>query len=421
MGDKLPPFFRVTADDQGGIAVVVVLNAIIVTCVVSGIRALIANKQRIGFQTDDITFYIAGLFGNISAICVYHAVLSGLGKRIDAVSAENLDSFYKLIYCVHLFSILSMTFAKVSVVLLMKRITLTAERSWGIVLVSCCLWGVFSFLAFAFQCGIPGPWVYVPSQCTTRGKLQYPVIVLNIVTDVILSVGMLPTVWKLRAPLETRVTVMILFALRLFVPALSIGELAAVAASLGDPDQTYASQPRIIWLTTVTVSSVLIATIPRTNSFWASLVTGKASVGITEHEFEYSGSRPSEQGIKLSQLIPFSRRSRDKSEFPSKISWKMDDVREHGGPPSVPHFGGGPDERPRSEDELQLVPKHKSSFRTSVYAQGLGGDPVTERSGRGSTSDDGSMQRESSQNSIRQSEGVWVKREVEVQVENDHT
>ncbi|TVY87234.1 hypothetical protein LAWI1_G008030 [Lachnellula willkommii] len=215
MGDKLPPFFRVTADDHGGIAVVVVLNAIIVTCVVSGIRALIANKQRIGFQTDDITFYIAGLFGNISAICVYHAVLSGLGKRIDAVSAENLDSFYKLIYCVHLFSILSMTFAKVSVVLLMKRITLTAERSWGIVLVSCCLWGVFSFLAFAFQCGVPDPWVYVPSQCTTRGKLQYPVIVLNIVTDVILSVGMLPTVWKLRAPLETRVTVMILFALRL--------------------------------------------------------------------------------------------------------------------------------------------------------------------------------------------------------------
>jgi hypothetical protein len=108
-----------------------------------------------------------------------------------------------------------MTFAKVSVVLLMKRITQTTNRAWNIVLGLCCLWGVFSFLAFAFQCGIPEPWVFVPSQCTTRGYLQYPVIILNIVTDVILSVGMLPTIWKLKAPFNTRITVMVLFALRL--------------------------------------------------------------------------------------------------------------------------------------------------------------------------------------------------------------
>ena len=119
------------------------------------------------------------------------------------------------IYCVHLLSILSMTFAKVSVVLLMRRITQATTRIWDIVMGSCCLWGVFSFLAFAFQCGLPKPWVYEPLQCTTRGKLQYPIIVLNIVTDVILSVGMLPSLWKLKAPFETRVTVMILFALRL--------------------------------------------------------------------------------------------------------------------------------------------------------------------------------------------------------------
>jgi len=95
----------------------------------------------------------------------------------------------------------------------------------------------------------------------------------------------------------------------------------------------------------------------------------------------------------------------------------MDDIRELGGSPSVPQSGDEP-ERPGSEDQLQLVPKHKSNIHTSVYAQGLRGEPATERSGRGSsrsTSDDGS-----SQHSIRQGNGVWVKREVNVQVETDH-
>ena len=61
MDEKIPPFFRITDDDQGGIAVVVAVNAIIVSSVVCGIRSLVAGKQHIGFQADDVTFYIAGV------------------------------------------------------------------------------------------------------------------------------------------------------------------------------------------------------------------------------------------------------------------------------------------------------------------------------------------------------------------------
>ena len=61
MDGKSPPFFRVTDDDQGGIAVVVALNVIIVSSLVCGIRALVAVRQHIGFQADDVTFYIAGV------------------------------------------------------------------------------------------------------------------------------------------------------------------------------------------------------------------------------------------------------------------------------------------------------------------------------------------------------------------------
>jgi hypothetical protein len=118
-------------------------------------------------------------------------------------------------YSAQLTSILSMTSAKVSVVLLIKRITQTDNRAWNLSLVLVWIWGIFSFLALAFQCQMPKPWIFVPAQCTTHGYLQYPVIILNIITDAILATGMLPTIWKLNIARDTRVTVMTLFGIRL--------------------------------------------------------------------------------------------------------------------------------------------------------------------------------------------------------------
>jgi hypothetical protein len=118
-------------------------------------------------------------------------------------------------YTAHILSILSMFFAKISVVMLFKRIAPTVNRSFKLGLLLCVTWGVFSVFAIAFQCQLPEPWVFMPSQCSTHGYLQIPVIGLNMVTDAILAVGILPTIWKLNMPQETRVTVMTLFGLRL--------------------------------------------------------------------------------------------------------------------------------------------------------------------------------------------------------------
>ena len=99
--------------------------------------------------------------------------------------------------------------------MLLKRITQIHSNSYKFGLIMVVIWGTFSFLALAFQCQLPEPWVFVPSQCNTHGRLQYPVIILNILTDGVLAMGMLPTIWKLNLGLNIRVTVMILFGIRL--------------------------------------------------------------------------------------------------------------------------------------------------------------------------------------------------------------
>jgi hypothetical protein len=175
----------------------------------------------------------------------------------------------------------------------------------------------------------------------------------------------------------------------------------------------------------VTVSSVIIATIPRTNTFWTSLGTGKATVGITEHEFELSGgSQPtgSGSGHKLSKLLPFSRDKKNKSDYPANISWPLNEDSDLAGNHSKPQsrIAEESEQRPESEDQLQLVPKHIADVNTRVYAEGVGSRGTVERSESRSTTYNESSQRVSSQSSMRQSNasGVWVKKEVNVQVEH---
>lgn len=114
MDEKLPPFFQVSDSDQGGFAVIVALCTIVVSSTVSAIRCVVTTRQRAGFQLDDATFYIAcvstarsGLLsgsltkstqflGNASSICIYRAVLAGLGKRIETLSPQSLALYYKV-------------------------------------------------------------------------------------------------------------------------------------------------------------------------------------------------------------------------------------------------------------------------------------------------------------------------------------
>jgi hypothetical protein len=49
-------------------------------------------------------------------------------------------------------------------------------------------------------------------QCATHGNMQYPVIIFNVMTDIVLATGILPTVWKLNTSRDARIAVILLFA-----------------------------------------------------------------------------------------------------------------------------------------------------------------------------------------------------------------
>lgn len=128
--------------------------------------------------------------------------------------------------------------AKVSIVLLYQRIA-PQQASVGILFLYGCIavWFIFAIFVQALQCG--GSVVFTPDQCLD-GKLQYPSIILNIITDALLSFWMAPRIWSLQSATKARVVPIILFGLRIFVCFVAIAQLVVYAFNIGREDQTWA-------------------------------------------------------------------------------------------------------------------------------------------------------------------------------------
>jgi hypothetical protein len=113
-----------------------------------------------------------------------------------------------------------MTFSKASIALLLRRLSVYHSSVFcsSTPIAGICIWAVFSLLASTFQCGLPTPWRATPSQCPARVGLLSTVGILNIITDAVLAVYIIPGVWRLESMAKhVRLTVIVLFATRLTV------------------------------------------------------------------------------------------------------------------------------------------------------------------------------------------------------------
>ena len=149
------------------------------------------------------------------------------------------------------------------------------------------IWGLVSVFLIAFQCSPPAPWTHFGSSCTTSGPTQYTVIALNMASDVWLALAPLPTLSQLQTTWDRKRRVMCLLGMRLLVPCLCIGQVIAVSRTISSTDKTWARSIQVVWEIIVTFFSVICSVVPRTQSFWAGLQSGRAHVEDRD-DFELS-------------------------------------------------------------------------------------------------------------------------------------
>jgi hypothetical protein len=141
-------------------------------------------------------------------------------------------------YAAQFLEIAACLFAKVSVLLLSERVVPQSFRANLGISLAIVFWACFSIFAVAFQCPLPSPWNLTPSECPTHGKLLYPIIIFNALTDTVLAFWVIPRVWKLNMSRKFRVLVCALFLTRLAVWFTAAGELSLLGSFLASPDQT---------------------------------------------------------------------------------------------------------------------------------------------------------------------------------------
>lgn len=137
-----------------------------------------------------------------------------------------------------------MASSKISVAYLFERIAPRQDKRGVMILMSCIgAWTVFAVFGTAFSCS---GHVYWDAQCSGGGWVAFPIIVTNLITDVMLSFWMVPRIWKLQASMQHRVVPVLLMSSRLLVCVAEVGQLG-VLGHLGSfvgndaPDATWRS------------------------------------------------------------------------------------------------------------------------------------------------------------------------------------
>ncbi|KAF1970897.1 hypothetical protein BU23DRAFT_600631 [Bimuria novae-zelandiae CBS 107.79] len=365
-----PPLHPLTADDRGSIIIIIAYTFIFITVLATVIRFGLAWRHRLHLKKDDVSFAIGAILVVASSFCFHIASNNGLGKKIDKVPKVDLAVYHKSMYAGELLSLAAQWAAKVSFLQLCERVAPRKPKEYNIVFSMVTFWGVFAMFAIAFQCGLPKPWMFDPSNCVTKGIMYYPVIIMNILTDIVLGTWILPTLWHLLMDQDRRVIVIVLFGSRLIVACVATAQLISVVRHILSTDVTYESFGRVLWMLCVSHLSVLQSTIPRTKKFIAALqLRTHATVRLTEFELQLP-TDPTTRTIAGKELDD----TFDSSE--GNVT-KREDVHTLSRPPSPRDSAG----HRRSESlarstqserplvPLQLTPSAELYFTTEIVAQ----------------------------------------------------
>lgn len=99
-------------------------------------------------------------------------------------------------------------------------------------------YAIICMLLIGFQCQPPTPWILDPKTCSSHGTIYYATTALNIATDLLLAVWILPAIWALQMKQDLKLLVMTLFGSRAAVCAVDVGRFVLVRRALRSADQT---------------------------------------------------------------------------------------------------------------------------------------------------------------------------------------
>ncbi|PLB44405.1 hypothetical protein P170DRAFT_430303 [Aspergillus steynii IBT 23096] len=264
-------YIEVTPDKHGAFVIIASLVGLIWSVFIIGIRVYLRMRLTPPFGWDDLAAIFGTIVGVIQTSVTLDAVNHGIGTRETLLTSSEADIALKRLYVSWLLYPVAVCSSKVSIALLIARLTRTKYHLWASYALTTLslLWGIISIFLIAFQCSTPQPWnIAATTQCSTMFAQWAVVESVNMAIELLIPCLIIAMIWSLHMPLGTKITVVLAFSLQLLYVILLIHYVTLKTHHIRSPRVVFPTIIRILFLqqTTTTPASRTDHTFTLTNS-----------------------------------------------------------------------------------------------------------------------------------------------------------
>ncbi|KYG42582.1 hypothetical protein M433DRAFT_26790 [Acidomyces richmondensis BFW] len=228
----------VTANNCGAVLEIVAWFLMVVMILATALKLvirLIARQPGV----DDVLVTIAMLFGVGEVVAISLAANDGLGRRAELLDSAQIKNVQKRLYASSILYVVTLAFAKASIVILMSRLFVEKRHVTVNRILSAALlvWSLAAIFGAAFQCGLPHPWRYFAQTCSNTNTFWYVIGAFDILLDLALVASPAYVIQGLKMEIPKKVVIISAFALRIIVVAAQIVRLTLLPKydELADP------------------------------------------------------------------------------------------------------------------------------------------------------------------------------------------
>ncbi|KAE8321601.1 hypothetical protein BDV39DRAFT_11011 [Aspergillus sergii] len=284
MADQKDAFQALSSENRGTLITLTSVSLLIVAIIFVAAKfgsAIYFKQRRTAVNTP---IWAALILAIIQVVLLQKAVDHGMGKHQDGLSDGDIQAWSKFAYAAHILLIGAMSLSKMSTILLIWKLTpsKSLRRSCALTAGIVVGWSIFAVLGIAFQCEMPGPWLYSPERCAGEGAIFYPIAVFNILTEVILVVLPFLMMRNVQMAQHKRVKILCSFSSRLIIVFVGIAHLALVPSFSHSTDVSWDIVNWEIVAQTMMLTTVIIACVPTLYHIFAGLHSGLTTTQIPD-------------------------------------------------------------------------------------------------------------------------------------------
>ncbi|GBF61581.1 hypothetical protein TMEN_4085 [Trichophyton mentagrophytes] len=297
-GDR---FTTVTPDDHGGILWVASIICAIYVVLSMGLRAYV---KREFYGLDDLIALFATLFAEAQYISIFFGLSDGLGKNDEIFGMVHIRRIGRALVLGEVFFLLGLLLAKVSLILLIRRLFSPDMRPHimtcdAVVLLSV-LWGVGSMLGALINCSPTGMMAFIHGACKDI-VLRWQVIgILDAFTELVIFGVAISVIWGIQMSASRKARVLMAFMPRLPVIVFTLLHVERITTFSRKSKPSVSIVAPLVYQQIELCYSLVSCTIPNLGGYLLKFHTG---MGITlGYVSEPYGSSPDAEGSKSVQL-----------------------------------------------------------------------------------------------------------------------